>query len=40
MGSDLGPVWGEGEHRTSKMVFIGLDLPKDILVQGLDQALV
>ena len=40
MGSDLGPVWVEGEARVSKMVFIGIDLPKDILVQGLDQALV
>lgn len=40
MGSDLGPLWAEGEARTSKMVFIGIDLPKDILVQGLDQALV
>ncbi|MDR7150186.1 G3E family GTPase [Hydrogenophaga palleronii] len=40
MGSDLGPAWAEGEPRTSKMVFIGLDLPKDILVQGLDQSLV
>jgi G3E family GTPase len=40
MGSDLGPVWAEGETRESKMVFIGIDLPRDILVQGLDQALV
>ncbi|MBW8469484.1 MAG: GTP-binding protein [Thiobacillus sp.] len=40
MGSDLGPVWAEGEPRVSKMVFIGLDLPRDILVQGLDQSLV
>jgi G3E family GTPase len=40
MGSDLGPAWAEDEVRTSKMVFIGIDLPKDILVQGLDQALV
>ena len=40
MGSDLGPLWAEGEDRESKMVFIGLDLPRDILVQGLDQALV
>jgi len=39
MGSDLGPVWTDGESRTSKMVFIGIDLPRDILVQGLDQAL-
>jgi len=40
MGSDLGPPWAEGEARESKMVFIGLDLPRDILVQGLDQSLV
>jgi G3E family GTPase len=39
MGSDLGPPWGADEERVSKMVFIGLDLPRDILVQGLDQAL-
>ena len=40
MGSDLGPDWAEGEERISKMVFIGIDLPKDILVQGLEQSLV
>jgi len=39
MGSDLGPAWAEGEPRVSKMVFIGLDLPQDILIQGLDQSL-
>jgi G3E family GTPase len=40
MGSDLGPAWVAGETRCSKMVFIGIDLPKDILLQGLEQALV
>ena len=40
MGSDLGPNWAEGEQRNSKMVFIGIDLPKDILLQGLEQSLV
>jgi G3E family GTPase len=40
MGSDLGPQWAEGEPRTSKMVFIGLELPKDIFLQGLEQCLV
>jgi G3E family GTPase len=40
MGSDLGPQWGEGEQRVSKMVFIGIDLPKDIFLQGLEQCLV
>lgn len=40
MGSDLGPEWAIGEQRESKMVFIGIDLPKDILIQGLDQSLI
>ena len=40
MGSDLGPEWAAGEERVSKMVFIGIELPKDILVQGLEQCLV
>jgi G3E family GTPase len=39
MGSDLGPAWAEGEKRTNKMVFIGIDLPKDIFLQGLQQCL-
>ncbi len=39
MGSDLGPQWAEGEKRMSKMVFIGIDLPKDIFMQGLEQCL-
>lgn len=39
MGSDLGPLWKPDEPRLSKMVFIGIDLPRDILVQGLDQCL-
>jgi G3E family GTPase len=40
MGSDLGPMWADGETKMSKMVFIGIDLPKDILLQGLEQCLV
>ena len=40
MGSDLGPAWGASEQRNSKMVFIGIDMPKDILLQGLAQCLV
>jgi G3E family GTPase len=40
MGSDLGPIWAEGEQRNSKMVFIGIDLPKDIFLQGLEQCLI
>ena len=40
MGSDLGLAWADGEHKTSKMVFIGIDLPRDIFLQGLEQCLV
>jgi G3E family GTPase len=39
MGSDLGPKWAPGEKKGSKMVFIGIDLPRDILLQGLEQCL-
>ena len=37
MGSDLGPEWGKDEQRESKMVFIGVELPREILEQGLKQ---
>ncbi|MCY7308969.1 MAG: GTP-binding protein [Rhodoferax sp.] len=40
MGSDLGPAWQTDEVRLSKMVFIGIELPKDIFLQGLEQCLV
>ncbi|MGI9134692.1 MAG: CobW family GTP-binding protein [Rhodoferax sp.] len=40
MGSDLGPRWGADEARCSKMVFIGIDLPQEILLQGMEQSLV
>ena len=40
MGSDLGPKWAPGEKRQNKMVFIGIDLPREILEQGLSQCLV
>lgn len=40
MGSDLGPLWAANEPRSSKLVFIGIDLPKDILLQGMEQSLV
>jgi len=40
MGSDLGPAWGKDEKPCSKMVFIGIDLPQDIFLQGMEQSLV
>lgn len=40
MGSDLGPAWAKDEKPCSKMVFIGIDLPQDIFLQGMTQSLV
>ena len=40
MGSDLGPAWASDEVRNSKMVFIGIELPREIFVQGLEQCLI
>ena len=39
MGADLGRRWQPGEKPTSKMVFIGRKLPKDMFIQGLQQCL-
>lgn len=40
MGSDLGPAWKPDEQRQSRMVFIGIDLPRRMLEEGLAQSLV
>jgi G3E family GTPase len=37
MGSELGAPWRDGETRASKMIFIGRDLPQDMLIRGLDK---
>jgi G3E family GTPase len=37
MGSDAGSHWKPGEKRESKIVFIGRDMPKDVLLDGLAQ---
>lgn len=39
MGSDIAGPWGD-EPRQSRMVFIGMDLPRDIIIQGLEACLV
>ena len=39
MGADLGRRWQAGEKPSSKMVFIGRNLPKDMFIQGLQQCL-
>jgi len=39
MGSDVGPKWAAGEAKVSKMVFIGIDLPQDLLKAGMQGCL-
>jgi G3E family GTPase len=40
MGAELGSDWKPSETRTSKMVFIGTDLPREVLEKGLAQCVV
>lgn len=39
MGSDLAARWLPAEKKISKMVFIGVDLPRDLITDGLDACL-
>lgn len=39
MGADQGRKWQPGEKPTSRMVFIGRNLPKDTFIKGLEQCL-
>jgi G3E family GTPase len=39
MGADTGRRWQAGEKPSSKMVFIGRNLPRDMIVKGLEQCL-
>jgi G3E family GTPase len=40
MGTDEGAKWKKGEKRDSRIVFIGRDMPRDVITQGLEQCLV
>jgi G3E family GTPase len=40
MGGDLGRPWDKQEKRSSTMVFIGKNLPQELLIKGLEQCLV
>ena len=40
MGTANWPAWAKTEKRNSRMVFIGKDLPKDMIVGGLNSCLV
>jgi G3E family GTPase len=39
MSHDAGAPWSPGEPRTSRLVFIGIELPCDLLTRGLEQSL-
>ena len=38
MGVDYAGAWRDGQPRESRMVFIGRDMPKDVLLEGLHQS--
>jgi G3E family GTPase len=40
MSHDAGAPWSPGEPRTSRLVFIGIELPRELLTRGLEQCLV
>lgn len=40
MGSDLATRWMPSDQKGSKMVFIGADLPRDLILDGLERCLV
>jgi len=40
MGSDMGKAWGKDEPRFSRIVFIGRNLPREVILKGLEQCLV
>jgi G3E family GTPase len=39
MGGDMGKPWAKGEKKSSLLVFIGKNLPKDLFLAGLEQCL-
>ncbi|MFX8110584.1 GTP-binding protein [Acinetobacter baumannii] len=38
MGSDVGGKW-DGEKPSNRMVFIGVDLPRETILKGLENCL-
>jgi G3E family GTPase len=40
MSHDVGAPWEQGEARVSKLVFIGIELPRELIVRSLQQCLV
>ena len=39
MGTDLSTRWLPKEQKNTKMVFIGIDLPQDLITDGLERCL-
>ncbi|MGL4576107.1 MAG: CobW family GTP-binding protein [Burkholderiaceae bacterium] len=39
MGADTGKPWQKGEKRSSKMVFIGKNMPQKVILEGLQQCI-
>jgi G3E family GTPase len=39
MGADVGRPWGKDEKPSTKIVFIGRNLPKDAILKGLEACL-
>jgi hypothetical protein len=39
MSHDAGAAWAEGEARESRLVFIGLNLPRELMTRSLQQCL-
>ena len=40
MSHDVGPPWDHDEARVSKLVFIGMELPRELIMRSLEQCLV
>ena len=40
MSHDVGEPWVQSEARISKLVFIGIELPRDLILRSLQQCLV
>lgn len=39
MSHDLGAAWSRDEERVSKLVFIGIELPRDLFLRSLQLCL-
>jgi hypothetical protein len=40
MSHDVGAPWAHGEARVTKLVFIGIELPRELILRSLQMCLV